>query len=176
MKVFIAGPRAISVINNEVKDRLKNIIQNQFTIIVGDANGIDKQIQEFCHSQNYSNVVVYASNGKARNNIGHWSVQNVEVGKKIKGFDFYAAKDLAMAETADYGFMICNGKSKGTFNNIINLIKLQKKALLYFLPEKRFYSVNALADISDFIEKCSDEIKQIYHELNDYTLQLTLNL
>lgn len=153
MKVFVAGPRAISVLNNEVKDRLINIIHNNFTIIVGDANGIDKQIQKFCHSQNYNNVVVYASNGQARNNIGQWNVEKVDVEKNIKGFDFYSAKDLAMAQTADYGFMIWNGKSKGTFNNIINLVRYNKKVLLYFIPDKKFYTINAMSDIRVFIDR-----------------------
>ena len=176
MKVFVAGPRAISVLNNEVRDRLINIIHNDFTIIVGDANGIDKQIQEFCNSQNYNNVVVYASNGKARNNIGQWNVERVDVEKNTKGFDFYAAKDLAMAKTADYGFMIWNGKSKGTFNNIVNLIKHNKKVLLYFVPEKKFYTINALSDITDFIDKCDDEIKQVYQEWINCSQQLALNI
>lgn len=176
MKVFVAGPRAISILNNEIKDRLKNIIDNDFTVIVGDANGVDKQVQNFCHIQNYNNVVVYASNGKARNNIGHWNVEKVEVEKNIKGFDFYAAKDLEMAKAADYGFMIWNGKSKGTFKNIINLVKLNKKVLLYFVPEKKFYSINTLSDIQDLLDKCDNEYKQVYQESINCSEQLSLNI
>jgi len=176
MKVFEAGPRAISILNNEVRDRLKNIIDNNFTIIVGDANGVDKQIQNLCHSFNYNNVIVYASNGKARNNIGKWNVEKMEVGGNIKGFDFYAAKDLEMAKAADYGFMIWNGKSKGTFKNIVNLIKYNKKILLYFVPEKKFYTINSLSDINELINKCDDENKRIYQESMNYPEQLSLNI
>ncbi|WP_407272665.1 hypothetical protein [Radiobacillus sp. PE A8.2] len=77
----------------------------------------------------YSNVKVYASNGRTRNNIGGWEVINVKVAPDVKGFNFYAAKDLAMAEAADYGFMIWNGISRGTHNNILNLINRNKKVL-----------------------------------------------
>lgn len=126
--------------------------------------------------QNYNNVVVYASNGQARNNIGQWNVEKVDVEENIKGFDFYAAKDLAMAQTADYGFMIWNGKSKGTFNNIVNLVGYNKKVLLYFIPDKKFYTINAMSDISGFIDKCDDEIKRIYLETINCSQQVALNI
>lgn len=32
------------------------LMKNNFTIVVGDANGVDKQIQKFCHSMNYNKV------------------------------------------------------------------------------------------------------------------------
>lgn len=176
MNVFVAGPRAISILNKEVKERLENIINNDLTIIVGDANGVDKQIQEFCYSLNYKNVKIYASNGKARNNIGQWDVERVEVEINKKGFDFYAAKDLEMAKIADYGFMIWNGKSKGTFNNIVNLTKYNKKVLLYFIPEKKFYTIISFQDIKEIINKCDDAIKHIYYEFINSSEQLSFTL
>jgi hypothetical protein len=176
MNVFIAGPRAVSVLNNDVKERLQNIINRDFTVIVGDANGVDKQIQQYCYSQNYNNVKVFSSNGKIRNNIGQWKVVTVEVEKNKKGFDFYAAKDLAMAKTADYGFMIWNGKSKGTFNNIINLLKLNKKVLLYFLPKKEFYTLNSITDIDNLVYKSDAINKDICIELMNGTEQISFTI
>lgn len=149
MNVFIAGPRALKTLHKSVKERLSNILENNFTIFVGDANGIDKQIQQFCFDNNYKFVKVFASNGKARNNIGEWEVENVIVSSKLKGFDFYAAKDLEMARAADYGFMIWNGKSKGTLNNMVNLVKLNKKSLVYLTTTKKFYVINNNNDIED---------------------------
>lgn len=147
MDIFIAGPRAIKTLNNAVKNRLEKIMNQNFTIIVGDANGIDKQIQQFCFDNQYKLVKVFASNGKARNNIGQWKVEHVEVPSTVKGFDFYAAKDFEMAKNADYGFMIWNGKSKGTLNNIYNLIKLNKKILVYLTSTKLFYVIKTNEDI-----------------------------
>lgn len=147
MNVFIAGPRAVSRLNNTVKKRLLNIVNQNFTVFVGDANGIDKQIQDFFHSMNYNKVKVFASNGKARNNIGQWEIEKVKVAPNVKGFEFYAAKDLEMASQADCGFMIWNGKSKGTLNNMFNLVKLNKKVLVYMIPAKQFYTVHSIHDI-----------------------------
>lgn len=42
-----------------------------------------------------------------------------------------------MAKNADIGFMIWNGKSKGTFNNMINLLNLGKEVILYYVPTKK---------------------------------------
>lgn len=165
MYIFIAGPRAVKTLNKEVKERLNNIINNNFTIVVGDANGIDKQIQMYCHSMNYKNVQVFASNGKARNNIGQWEVKRVDVSPSVTGFDFYAAKDLEMAKKADYGFMIWNGKSKGTLNNIVNLIKMEKKVLVYLTTVKNFYTVNTFEEIEMLGSKEDSGLKN--HLKND---------
>lgn len=152
MKVFIAGPRAVKSLNKKATERLDNIMTNDFTILVGDATGIDKQIQTYYHSLSYSNVKVFASNGKARNNIGQWKVEKVVVEPGVTGFDFYATKDLAMAKEADYGFMIWNGKSKGTFNNIVNLIDLRKTVLVYMTSSKQFHTINSMEDIDELKE------------------------
>lgn len=147
MNVFIAGPRALKTLHKPVKERLSKILEKNFTIFVGDATGVDKQIQQFCFDNNYKNIKVFASNGKARNNIGEWEVENVIVPSNLKGFDFYAAKDLEMARAADYGFMIWNGKSKGTLNNMVNLVKYNKKSLVYLTTTQQFYVINNNKDI-----------------------------
>lgn len=172
MNVFIAGPRAISKLNKRIEERLHNIYSMQMTVIVGDANGIDKAVQEYFFRMGYQNVFVYASQGKARCNIGSWKVVNVEVEKKLKGFDFYAAKDVRMAEEADYGFMIWNGKSKGTLNNVINLINRNKKVLIYFIPGNEFYSIKKLVDIESIISQCEEETRNLFLDLSRKNAQL----
>lgn len=176
MNVFIAGPRAISVLNPKVTDRLNNIISSKFNIIVGDANGIDKAIQKYLYEANYQNVMIYAAEGKARNNIGKWEVFKVNVAPNIKGFDYYAAKDLEMAKSADYGFMIWNGKSKGTLNNIINLVDFHKNVLVYFVPEKRFYTIKNLDDIKKLTTRCDSTTTQTINKLLSNNIQLTLDI
>ncbi len=151
MKVFIAGPRAVKSLNSKLTERLDKIRANNFTVLVGDAVGIDKEIQIYLHSHHYDNVKVFASNGKVRNNVGHWDVEKVMVNPEVKGFNFYAAKDLAMVKESDYGFMIWNGKSRGTFNNIINLINFNKKVLVYLTIKRQFYTINSMNDV-DFLK------------------------
>ena len=82
--IFIAGPRAIKKLDTKVLLKLKNLQEKNFIINVGDASGVDKLIQGFYHNLNYDNVNVFASNGKARNNLGNWIVNKVNVEKSIK--------------------------------------------------------------------------------------------
>ncbi|MDR1702683.1 MAG: hypothetical protein LBR56_07890 [Sporomusaceae bacterium] len=152
MKVFIAGARAITYLELAVLNRLENIFKKQYTVFVGDASGVDSFVQKFFAAKNYKNLSVFASNGIARNNLGNWQVVNVPVNGKTKGFDFYVAKDIEMANKADCGFMIWNGESKGTFNNIINLLKQNKITELYYTPNKKFYTIRNFEDLDLFIK------------------------
>ncbi|HOC09905.1 MAG TPA: hypothetical protein PKN88_10285, partial [Bacillota bacterium] len=71
-------------------------------------------------------VNVYAIQGKARNTVGNWPVVDVEVNRRLKGFDYYAAKDVKMAEVADYGFMLekillrCDNVTTSLYNSLLN--------------------------------------------------------
>jgi len=175
VNVFVAGPRALSTLDKNVEERLNNIIKQNITVLVGDANGIDKSMQQYFYRENYRNLLVYDSKGKARNNIGNWPVQTVEVADNIKGFDFYAAKDLKMAENADYGLMLWNGISKGTLNNIINLTKQNKKALIYYTPHKKFYCVNSLDIAKKLAALCGDKASNLFSDLSETDGNLSIS-
>ncbi|MCL2189175.1 MAG: hypothetical protein FWC16_09675 [Defluviitaleaceae bacterium] len=165
MKIFVAGPRAITALGKMVEDRLYNIYEKKHTIIVGDANGIDKAVQMYFSTLAYPHVTVYSSNGKVRNNLGNWQVESVSVANNVKGFDFYAMKDKAMADTADYGFMIWNGESKGTLNNIINLLNNNKKSLVYFTPQNDFVCVDDFEKLNALVNYCNDGTKSLLKKL-----------
>ncbi|SMP71449.1 hypothetical protein [Anoxynatronum buryatiense] len=176
MKIFIGGPRAISRLNQDIKERLNNIFRDNYTVLVGDANGIDKAIQKHCYESNYNNVNVYATDGKARNNIGNWEVVKVMVSSSTKGFEYYSAKDKEMAKVADYGFMIWNGKSKGTLNNLINLVSYNKKVLVYFTPNRKFYTIKKISEIETFVRSCDGIAKKNFSNLSKQNEQMMLNI
>lgn len=166
MKIFIAGPRAVKKLDKYVEEKLDNIIKNEFTLLIGDAAGVDKLVQQYVYNKHYDKVTIYASQGKTRNNIGNWQVEKVNVEGNIKGFDFYAAKDKKMAEDADYGFMIWNGESKGTLNNIIKLTRLNKTVLVYLIPYKKIYVINKIEKIEEMLSGCGNEIINLFKKLD----------
>jgi hypothetical protein len=166
MNIFIAGPRAICSLNREIETRLSNIIKNGHSVLVGDANGADTCIQRFFAAQNYANITVYASMGKARNNIGDWYVKKIPVPAGAKGFDFYAAKDIAMADNADYGFMIWNGKSRGTLNNLLNLTSRGKPTLLFLTVFKEFHNIKTFKEVEHVAERCGGETVRLLASLS----------
>ena len=164
LKIFIAGPRAIKELDENISKKLENICAKNYEVLVGDADGIDSSVQKFLQLKSYRNVIVFASKGIARNNYGDWKIETVKVNDNVTGFDFYAQKDLAMAKKADIGFMIWNGKSKGTFNNIINLLNFGKGVILYFVPNQKFYQFKTMKDLNNFLSanvKLDSKLKKL---------------
>ena len=165
MKIFIAGAKDVQNLDAAVQQRMMTIYQKGYDVLVGDCCGVDSSVQKFYSDLGYNNVVVYASNGKARNNIGNWNIRNVAVPSYFRGFEFYKQKDIAMANEADYGFMIWNGESRGTLNNIINLVSQNKKVLVYLTAQSQMVVVKSFDDLNALIEQCAPATRALYSKL-----------
>jgi len=165
-KVFIAGARIIRKLDKEIEGKLSSIMKNNISILVGDANGVDKLVQSFLAKNNYENVTVYTSGELVRNNVGKWEQNKVEVNSNIKGFDFYIKKDVEMAKVTDYGFMVWDGKSKGTLNNIINLVSMNKKVLVYLTDRKKYFLMNSFKKLEELLDILEyEETNMLYQKL-----------
>jgi len=127
------------------------------TVLIGDANGADKAIQKFFADRQYSNVLVFYSGKACRNNLGDWDTRAVKVSRATRDFKFYTAKDLAMCEEADYGFMMWDGASQGTVNNILNLLERGKKVVVYHSPAREFLTFRAPADAEELLRRIAPD-------------------
>ncbi|MFP3975153.1 MAG: hypothetical protein ACLFVK_02895 [Dehalococcoidia bacterium] len=152
-KVFVGGSRKLSRININVKAKIDAMIQKGYIILVGDANGADKSFQRYLFEQRYGNVIVFCMANGCRNNLGRWEERRIKVNNNKNGFEYYAAKDVEMSKEADYGFMLWDAKSKGTVQNIINLLKSNKRTLVYISSERNFIVLDTLDDIPNLLEK-----------------------
>ena len=173
-KVFIGGSRRVSRINKHVKKRLDQIIQNEYTIIIGDANGTDRCVQDYLFGKNYGNVLVFCMGSKCRNNIGNWQIRSIQTAESNRDFHYYSTKDLEMVKEADYGFMIWDGRSKGTLGNIVYLLKECKKISVYFSPERNFYTLVTTDDLEKILAKCEPKSIEIFEK--ELKLSKVLNL
>jgi hypothetical protein len=150
--VFVAGSRTLSKLNAQVKERLDNIVKQNLTVLVGDANGADKAVQRYLAELSYQQVVVYCMD-PCRNNIGSWPTHAKKTGPGVPhDRHYYGIKDLAMAKDAGCGFMIWDGTSKGTLTNVVNLLEAQKKVLLYHSPKKHFFTVRTTVDLHHVLD------------------------
>jgi hypothetical protein len=163
-RVFIGGSRRIASLNAPVRAKLDGIIQKKYTILVGDANGADKSVQKHLLDRHYDNVIVFCMANGCRNNLGQWETRRIQASGSKNGFEFYSAKDMEMAKEADYGFMLWDAESKGTLQNIINLLKSEKKTLVYVSPERSFLTLNTLEDIRGLLDKCDAEHLDLFED------------
>lgn len=151
-KVFIAGSRRLSRLNNDVRRRIDNILRKDFTVIVGDANGVDAAVQRYLSSRNYRNVVVFCMEGGCRNNIGDWptrAIMAADPGRR--DFAYYSTKDRAMAEEAHYGLMLWDGRSRGTLTNIIHLVRERKPVVVYIARDRSFYTLRQTGHLGEIL-------------------------
>jgi hypothetical protein len=142
VSVFVAGSRALSRLNPQLRERLDNIIRQNLTVLIGDANGADKAVQGYLAKRAYRQVVVYCME-VCRNNVGKWPIRSHTAESSAKrDCHYYGIKDCAMARDAGCGFMLWDGVSKGTLTNVINLLDADKKVLLYVAPKKQFFNLH----------------------------------
>jgi len=159
-KVFIGGSRRISRLNEQLRKRLDQIVQKKLQVLLGDANGADKAVQTFLAERGYRNVQIFCSAGDCRNNLGPWEVKSVKPPHDRRDFEFFTAKDAAMAEEADVGFMLWDGQSSGTVVNAARLIAAEKPVVVYIAPEKRFRTLKSQSDLEALLSPCPSEIRQ----------------
>ena len=165
--IFVAGSRQISRLPAEVKTRLDTMIERGFQILVGDANGADKAVQRYFAEKAYPNVLVHCMKDHCRNNVGNWPTRHVEAPRGAKGFDYYSLKDRAMAEAAEYGLMLWDGKSKGTVNNVVNLSRDHKPVVVYVAPTRQFRTIKTFDDLKALLAQGdSESVERIVSELH----------
>ena len=161
-KVFISGSIAIKSLPQEVCKRLEKIMEKNMQVLVGDASGIDCLIQNFFKDKDYDNITVYSIYPEPRNiSSRKFRIETINVSDDVKKErERQQFKDKQMSEDSDYSLIIWDGKSKGSFTNIIRALKLNKKIVVYLSKEQRFLPK----------DKCIiPEIEFIYRENVGYT-------
>lgn len=158
--VFIAGSINIKHLDPKVKERISNIVDSEFDVVVGDAGGADTSIQEYLLSLARSKTTIYCSGVAPRNNLGEWPARTVETKHSKGSRAFFTAKDVVMAEAADYGLMIWDAKSTGTLSNVIELLSRKKKSLVFVNKEKAFKVVGNVSQLEELVAFMSDYAKQ----------------
>jgi hypothetical protein len=151
--VFIGGSRAVSRLNALIREQLDNLIDHESVLLIGDANGSDKAVQQYLADRGYRNVSVFCMQ-ECRNNRGEWTVRTITSNGRQRDFTYYSTKDRAMAEEAHCGLMLWDGKSKGTLSNIITLLSSSKKVLVYLSRGKKFYKLSTLDDLCILLQRC----------------------
>jgi len=128
MKLFISGSKSITELPITFKLLLDDYMVESTEFLVGDCYGIDAAVQKYLESKGYCNVTIYCSGETPRNNFvtGAKVCSYAEAAKGLTGSAFHYVKDIQMAQDCDQAFMIWDGKSKGTAENIRRMKEMGK--------------------------------------------------
>lgn len=152
IKVFMCGSISIKKIPPEAEKIIDDIIAKRYEILVGDADGIDYKIQEYCKDKKYFKLTIYFVGDKPRkiattkftakqiekdsNEIEYVPIEKENSNKKPSEREKQWIKDKAMIDDCDYGLIIWNGESKGSYKNLLYMIDSKKKFHLYIDGKK----------------------------------------
>lgn len=166
-KVFISGTSKIKLkdseyyrksLPKEITSKIDSYMKDNNHILIGDAPGIDTEVQKYLAKKGYRNVTVYTiSKDKPRSywDDGHlgWGIKNVEGTEQVD-------KDKAMSKDAHTGFaVILEDGAKATRNNIKRMDDMGKDVDVFQLNRD---------GIDFFIEKSTpDAANDIYNTLSD---------
>lgn len=161
-KVFISGSISIKQIPKNVVESLEKIQKNKLEVLVGDADGIDRKVQDYFKKNNYENICVYSIYSPPRNlSSPIFRKKLVRVTEDIKKErERQTLKDKAMTEDSDYSLVVWDGKSKGSHKNILRALELKKKVKVYLTYKNNFIEQKKIN---------KNEIDFIYYENNGYS-------
>lgn len=137
----------------EVRSRINTYIKEGDRILVGDAPGIDRQVQDYLRKKRYKDVEVYGPGEKVRYLADKkWKNTTVNV-KDAEAFSsaWLAAKDIKMSQLADKGLAVILDNGAGaTRKNIARLQSMGKESEIYVLSKygKAFDEVTKLSDFN----------------------------
>ena len=121
-----------------VKTSLDGYMKNGSKIVVGDAPGLDRQVQDYLNKAKYQNVDVY-SPGKEVRYIANpkWNSKLIDdPDHEPYSSEWLAKKDIEMSKVADEGLaVILDEGSNATRNNIRRLEEMGKNVAVYELSK-----------------------------------------
>jgi len=150
--VFLSGSLALRKLDPAFTAKLDNLIARDCHLLLGDANGTDKAIQQYLLKHDHWNATIYRS-WKAVNNLGDWPEQLVSIHKQRWSFGFNDRKGEAMARAADCGLMLWDGAHRLTLNHARYLLEQGKPVLFYAAQTKQFTRMATPADLGRFLQQ-----------------------
>lgn len=122
----------------DIKNQIDGYISDSKRIVVGDAPGIDRQVQNYLKSKGYSNVEIYGPGKKVRYNANkQWKTHAIDAPEyeEMSG-EWLAKKDKAMTDAATEGLaIILDEGAIATRNNVKRLIEQNKNVSVYELSK-----------------------------------------
>ena len=117
---------------SSVRSKLDDYMRRDYKIVVGDAPGIDRQVQRYLNDAGYSDVEVYGPGKQVRFSANSkWKTNPIDDPEhEPMSKEWLAKKDKAMARVSSEALAITiNGGASATRKNIEEMSNLGKKAV-----------------------------------------------
>lgn len=153
-----------------IRNEIDGYMKSGDKIVIGDAPGIDRQVQDYLKSKGYKNVEVYGpGKGSVRYSADKdWSTKTIDSGTyKPDSDEWRAEKDEFMSKIADRGLAIVleNGGAGATRDNIDRLIDRNKEVKVYELDSHGgIKQVSAENSIKSKVKNYNKTIKSLSDE------------
>lgn len=122
----------------DIQKQLDSHMSKGNRIIVGDAPGIDRQVQDYLNAKKYKNVEVYGPGKQVRYSANsNWKTNPIDDPDHEPGSkEWLAKKDIAMTEAADEGLaIVLDEGAKATRKNVQRLSDSGKSVKVYSLNQ-----------------------------------------
>ena len=154
MRIFIAGTHTIDELPRPVKRQISAICDKGWQVLVGDYFGLDLAVQRYLVDMHYDAVTVYAPYGRAYNNLGDWLIKYITPASDKVRLSKSAWKNLAMAESADCGLMLWDGRSPLTLENIAYMARRGKPVTVWLGTTGRLYRLRGPGGLEKLLDLC----------------------
>lgn len=147
-RVFVSGsshttdptsPHYMPALPKSITDEIDRYIAGKSSFNIGEAPGIDRQVQDYLKSKNYKNVVVYSPDKEPRYIADtSWKVRPVLVkGAEKMSKEWLAGKDVMMTKMSDVGLAIPHDNpDSATYKNVKRLLAQNKHVTVFELSNK----------------------------------------
>lgn len=120
----------------EIRQELNNHMRKGNKFVVGDAPGIDRQVQDYLKRKRYSDVEVYGPGKQVRYSANKkWKTNPIDAPEFEEGSkEWLAKKDIMMTKVSDLGLaIVLDEGAKATRKNVDRLIEQYKDVKVYEL-------------------------------------------
>ncbi|MBO4703970.1 MAG: hypothetical protein J5617_04005 [Bacilli bacterium] len=145
-RVFVSGSsktqdpesKYYRLLPDTVKSALKDYVNQKARILIGDAPGIDRQVQDYLKELSYQKVTVFGPGKQVRYQAdSNWKSKTYDSKYEPYSPEWLAKKDKAMSRSATEGLAVTLDEgSKATKNNIARLLAKGKPVKEYQLSKK----------------------------------------
>lgn len=159
-KVFISGTSKFNgALPEQITYKLDKFIEDNNHILIGDAPGIDTEVQKYLASKKYKNVSVYTIEESPRfiasTKLG-WGVNKVQGKEQVN-------KDEAMSKDAHFGFaVVLENGSRATRKNIDRLNKSNKDSDVLTI----FEDGSIMSTDTNINKKTKSFINKLFDQMN----------